>query len=135
MQTSGTFEVKAFTPTDVTPEPAVATALPIGLVHMEKTYAGGVTGRSATLFTAAFDQVTGVGSYLAMEAFEGTLDGREGTFAYMHSATTSGEDRRHEFFRIVEGSGTGALAGIRGTGWMRVDADGTHRVGFDYDVD
>ncbi|WP_326699914.1 DUF3224 domain-containing protein [Streptomyces sp. NBC_01754] len=31
-------------------------------------------------------------------------------------------------------SGTGAPAGISGGGGMAVDADGTHRVWFDYDL-
>ena len=135
MRTSGTFSVATFEPTDVTVEPAITTALPIGVARMEKVYDGDVRGRSATLFTAAFDQASGHGTYLAMEAFEGSLDGREGTFAYVHSATTSGADRSHEFFLVVPGSGTGELAGIRGGGSMVVDADGTHRVMFDYELE
>jgi hypothetical protein len=135
MQTSGTFSVASFTPTDVTPQPAIETALPIGVARMEKVYEGPVSGRSATLFTAAFDQATGQGTYLAMEAFEGSLDGRAGTFAWVHSATTSGTDRTHEFFLVVPGSGTGELAGIRGGGSMTVEADGTHRVTFDYELE
>jgi hypothetical protein len=135
MQTSGTFSVASFTPTDVTPEPAIETALPIGLARMEKTYEGAVSGRSATLFTAAFDPATGQGTYLAMEAFEGSVDGRGGTFAYVHSATTSGSDRSDEFFLVVPGSGTGRLAGIRGGGSMDVEADGTHRITLDYELE
>ncbi len=135
MQTSGTFSVATFEPTDVTCEPAITTALPIGVARMEKVYDGDVRGRSATLFTAAYDQASGRGTYLAMEAFEGSLDGREGTFAYVHSATTSGADRSHEFFLVVPGSGTGELAGIRGGGSMGVDADGTHRVTLDYELE
>ena len=135
MRTSGTFSVASFEPTDVTVEPAITTALPIGLARMEKVYDGDVSGRSATLFTAAFDQATGRGTYLAMEAFEGSVDGRAGTFAYVHSATTSGSDRDHDFFLVVPGSGTGELAGIRGDGSLVVDADGTHRVTFEYELD
>ena len=135
MQTSGTFRVAAFDPTDVSVDPPITTALPIGLARMEKVYEGDVSGRSATLFTAAFDQTTGQGTYIAMEAFEGSLDGRSGTFAYVHSATTAGSDRSDEFFLVVPGSGTGELAGIRGSGSLGIDADGTHRVAFDWEID
>ncbi len=135
MRTSGTFSVATFEPTDVTGEPKIETALPIGLARMEKVYDGDVSGRSATLFTAAFDQATGRGTYIAMEAFEGSVDGRPGTFAYVHSATTSGADRSHEFFLVVPGSGTGELAGISGDGSMAVDEDGTHRVTLDYELE
>jgi hypothetical protein len=135
MRTSGTFSVASFEPTDLTVEPAVTTALPIGVARMAKTYEGDVSGRSATVFTAAFDQATGQGTYVAMEAFEGTVDGRAGSFAYVHSATTSGADRSHEFFLVVPASGTGELTGIRGGGSLAVEADGTHRVTFDYDLE
>ena len=101
---------------------------------MEKTYTGGVVGRSATLFTSAFDAAAGVGTYVAMESFEGSLDGAPGTFNFVHSATTGGTDRSAEHFAIVPSSGTGDLAGIRGSGGLAVDADGTHRVWFDYEL-
>lgn len=134
MRASGTFKVISFVPTSVTPDPAVPTALPVGVSTMEKGYEGEVAGRSATLFTAAFDQGTGVGTYLAMESFEGSLNGRSGAFNFAHSATTLGTDRRNEFFLIVPTSGTGELAGIAGTGGMTIDEDGTHRVWFEYEL-
>jgi hypothetical protein len=131
---AGTFTVASFTPTSVAPEPAVVTALAVGVSTMEKTYDGEVTGRSATLFTAAFDQERGFGTYVAMESFEGALGGRTGSFNYVHSASTTGTDRSGEYFAIVPGSGTGELAGISGGGGMSVDSDGTHRVWFDYEL-
>ena len=124
----------AFTPTELSPEPAVPTGLPVGVSTMEKRYEGEVEGHSATLFTAAFDQSSGVGTYVAMESFEGAVDGRTGAFNFAHSATTGGTDRSDEFFTIVPSSGTGALAGIRGSGGMVIDADGTHRIWFDYEI-
>ncbi|HEY2191818.1 MAG TPA: DUF3224 domain-containing protein [Actinomycetospora sp.] len=92
MRTSGTFSVASFDPTDLVAEPPITTALPIGVARMEKVYDGDVRGRSATLFTAAFDQATGRGTYVAMEAFEGS-------------------------------------------GSTAVEADGTHRVTLDYELE
>ncbi|PUA82187.1 DUF3224 domain-containing protein [Nocardioides currus] len=134
MRTEGTFTVRSFVPTDVTPQPEITTGLPVGVATMEKVFAGGVTGRAATLFTAAFDQATGVGTYVAMESFEGALDGHEGCFNFVHSATTTGTDRLAPFFTIVPASGTGALKGITGSGGLDVDDDGTHRISFDYEL-
>ncbi|MFI5908156.1 DUF3224 domain-containing protein [Dactylosporangium sp. NPDC051541] len=134
MRASGTFSVKSFTPTDVTPEPAITTALPVGVAWLEKHFEGEVDGRAATLFTAAFDQATGAGTYVAMESFEGSVGGRTGTFNFVHSASTAGGDRTGEFFLIVASSGTGELAGITGGGGLRVDEDGTHRIWFDYEL-
>lgn len=135
MRATGTFTVTAFVPTELTPDPPVSTALPVGVATMQKHFEGAVAGRSATLFTAAYDQTAGVGTYVAMESFEGSLNDRAGAFNFVHSATTSGNDRTAEFFTIVPASGTGELAGISGAGGMAVDADGTHRIWFDFEVD
>ncbi|MET9135168.1 DUF3224 domain-containing protein [Streptomyces antibioticus] len=145
MRASGTFTVADFTPAPVpgadpasdaaaAPGPEIGTAVPVGLATMRKEFEGEVVGRSATLFTAAFDQAKGVGTYVAMESFEGTLHGRPGAFNFAHSATTTGEDRQSEFFVVVPGSGTDELAGITGSGGIAVDPDGTHRVWFDYEL-
>ncbi|WP_330183118.1 DUF3224 domain-containing protein [Nocardia sp. NBC_01503] len=134
MQATGTFSVKSFVPTEVVPDPPISTGVPVGVMLMEKVFEGEVAGRAATLFTAAFDPATETGTYLAMESFEGSLNGRAGTFAFGHSATTTGTDRSSQFFIIVPGSGTGELAGITGAGSLDVDADGTHRIAFDYEI-
>jgi Protein of unknown function (DUF3224) len=134
MRANGTFSVKAFNPTSVTVEPAIATGLPVGVATMEKHFEGDIAGRSATLFTAAFDQAAGVGTYVAMESFEGTVNGRQGAFNFVHSATTTGTDRSSGYFTIVPSSGTGELAGISGTGDLAIDADGTHRIWLDYEL-
>jgi hypothetical protein len=134
MKATGTFSVKAFNPTSLTPVPAITTALPVSVAMMEKHFEGDVAGRSATVFTAAFDQATGVGTYVAMESFEGSVDGREGTFNFVHSASTTGSDRSAEYFAIVPSSGTGQLGGIYGTGGLAVDPDGTHRIWLDYEL-
>ena len=130
MRVSGTFKVQNFKPTELKPVPEVNTALPVGIATMDKSYQGEIEGRSSTLFVAAFDPAKG-GTYFAMESFEGTLAGKKGAFNFVHSATTTGKDRLNEFFAIVTGSGTGALAGITGAGGIAIDADGTHRIWFD----
>jgi hypothetical protein len=132
MIADATFTTSDFEPTDFVP--AITTALPTGHLRMVKHFSGAVTGRSITQFTSAFDQQGGVGSYVAMESFEGTVNGRRGTFNLMHAASTSGSDRANEYGLIVPGSGTGELAGITGTMSMRVDPDGTHRIGLDYQL-
>ena len=135
MRASATFAVSDFTAADVPASLPVTTGTPTGVATMVKRYEGEAVGESATLFTAAYNQETGAGTYLAMESFEGTLHGRRGTFNFAHSASTVGADRSAEFFAIVPFSGTGDLAGIRGSGGLAVDPDGTHRVWFDYDLD
>jgi hypothetical protein len=133
MRVTGTFEVADFSPAQV-PASDIKTGLPVGVATMRKRFEGGVSGRSATLFTAAYDPASETGTYVAMESFEGSLDGREGAFNFAHAATTQGGSRDAESFVIVPASGTGALAGIEGTGGLAVDDDGTHRIWFDYEL-
>lgn len=134
MRAHGTFSVVSFAPADLVVLPDVATGLPVGVATMEKRFEGAAVGRSATVFTSAYDQASGVGTYLAMESFEGSLDGQAGAFNFVHSATTSGADRSAELFLIVPSSGTGLLAGISGTGGISIETDGTHRIWFDYEI-
>ncbi|MFJ1751748.1 DUF3224 domain-containing protein [Kitasatospora sp. NPDC088134] len=131
MRASGTFTVSEFTPTDL-PAGDIETASGVGVATMRKEFRGEVEGRSHTLFTAAFDQASGVGTYLAMESFAGRLHEAEGTFNFAHSATTLGGGRDGEYFVVVPGSGTAGLAGITGTGSIVIDEDGTHRLHLDY---
>jgi len=131
MKVHGTFKVSDFKPASLEAAPKISTALPVGVSTMTKTYAGDISGQSATLFTSAFDPAQGIGSYVAMESFEGSVAGRAGSVNFLHSASTKGRDRANEFFAIVEGSGTGDLAGMTGTGGIAIDPDGTHRIWFD----
>ncbi|WP_052847218.1 DUF3224 domain-containing protein [Streptomyces avicenniae] len=141
MEATGTFTVTAFDARELVPlegggaEPAPSTGLPVGLATLEKTFTGEVAGRSATLFTSAFDETAGAGTYLALESFEGALHDREGAFNFVHSLSMAGGERTTGFFTVVPGSGTGGLTGISGTGDLVVEADGTHRIRFDYQLD
>ncbi|MBW8731858.1 MAG: DUF3224 domain-containing protein [Terrabacter sp.] len=132
MLSSATFTTSDFDVTDYVPD--VTTALPTGHLRMRKTYAGDVEGRSVTQFTSAFDQTSGVGTYVALESFEGTVAGRRGAFNFVHAASTSGTDRAHEYGLIVPGSGTEELVGIEGSVRLTVDADGTHRMDFEHNL-
>lgn len=133
MRAESTFAVTAFEPTDYTSP--ISTGSPVGFAFMDKQFDGALLGRARTQFTSAFDPQTGVGTYVAMESFEGTLDGRRGAFNLAHSATTTGSDRLHPLVVIVPGSGTDDLAGLTGTGEIVIDADGTHRLTLDYELD
>ncbi len=134
MRASGTFKVVAFTPTPSAPDPTMTADHTLGVATIRKLYEGEIAGRSATSFVAALGRRAGLGPYLAMESFEGTLDGRAGAFDFAHAPTTGRAAWSPNFFRILPTSGTGRLAGIHGSGGMAIDADGTHRIWFDYEL-
>ncbi|GAB3307816.1 DUF3224 domain-containing protein [Epidermidibacterium keratini] len=129
--TTGTFTVAEFNPQPYSAQ--VETGLPNGYVLMRKEFSGAISGTAYTQFVFAFDEQRG-GTYVAMESFTGSIDGLEGTCNIAHSATATGGDRSHELVIIVPGSGTGALAGISGTGSIVIDTDGTHHLNLDYNI-
>jgi Protein of unknown function (DUF3224) len=136
MRATGEFQVESFKPATLEPAPEeIPTAFPVGVATMLKRYDGEVSGRSTTVFTAAFDQARGIGTYVAMESFEGSISGVRGSFNFVHAASTSGTDRFDEHFVIVASSGTKDLASIRGGGGMAVDDGGIHRIWFEYELE
>ena len=99
-----------------------------GRARLGKTFGGDIEGTStAVLLTAATS--IGPAAYTAQEWFSGTVDGRKGTFASQHGAVTDTVE-----WTIVNGSGTGELEGISGTGAIAIDDDGTHHFTLDYDL-
>lgn len=116
--------------------PEIRAGLAINHAHAVKVFDGQIEGRSLTEFTGAFSEHTRTGTYVAMESFEGAVNGLEGTFLFAHmNSMHDGEVRDHDHMLvIVPSSGTGELTGIRGTGCLSVDADGTHRLVLDYEL-
>lgn len=83
-----------------------------------KTFAGEVSGTSVV--ELIFGQLDGPGSgggpsvYVAVERFECSVHGDNGTFVLVHSATSLGDDSSASW-TILDGSGTDDLAGINGS--------------------
>jgi hypothetical protein len=132
MRAECTFEVLSFEPTEY--ESPIATGVAIGFAYMDKVFHGELSGRSRTQFTSAFDATTQTGTYLAMESFEGAVNGRSGSFNFAHMASTDGTERSDFQLVIVPSSGTGELIGISGRGDLLIDQDGTHRIALDYEL-
>ena len=81
------------------------------------------------MMISAGDPANGTAGYVAMEVFEGAIDGRSGTLAFYQFGTMVAgvQELRYE---IVPGSGTGDLAGLGGTLALVVDDEGDHHVTF-----
>lgn len=98
-----------------------------------KTWTGGMEGTSTGTMMTAGDPATGSAGYIAMEVFDGTVDGRRGTLVLQQlGAMTSGEPDLT--YLIAPGSPTGDLTGATGTLTIgRIDDDGVHHVELDLD--
>lgn len=100
---------------------------------LEKTYRGDLVGTASGRMMTAMTETKGSAGYVAVERVTGELHGREGSFVLQHFGLM---DRGAPSLtvRIVPDSGTGELAGIRGTLDIIIDADG-HRYTLDYTLD
>jgi hypothetical protein len=115
VKSEATFEITGW---DQAPYDAPADGPPLTRATVRKRYAGVLDGESvAELLTC------GELAYTASERVVGALDGRAGTFVLQHGAWEGGQ-----WGFVVPGSGTGALAGLRGD--ARLDHG---RIALDYD--
>ena len=108
----GKFEVT------VTPEAQVAApgsdGVATGRMGLRKVFAGPLAGvATGTMLTAGSPGQAM--TYVAIDQFTGTLDGRVGGFVLAHRGTMSPATAPALTIEITPDSGTGALAGIRGT--------------------
>jgi hypothetical protein len=91
------------------------------------SYAGDLVGESTCGLMISYiggdpdDPGSLVGPYAGYEQVSGTLAGRTGTFVLAASGDHSGGVARTEV-RVVPGSGTAELAGLRGQGHYAADA-------------
>lgn len=102
------------------------------------TFAGDVEGESTCALLLTYvggdpeKPDTLVGPYVGYEHVTGTLAGRAGTFVLAARGEHRGGVARTEV-EVVEGSGTGELAGLSGTGSYAADAM-TYTMTLDYQL-
>jgi hypothetical protein len=107
--------------TEVDPTHAVARTV------FTTTYEGDIVGSSTAALLISYvggvpsDPHSLVGPYVGYEQVTGTLDGRAGTFVLAVRGDHAG-GVAHTDIDVVPGSGTGGLAGLRGTGGYAADA-------------
>ncbi|MFT6406869.1 MAG: hypothetical protein ACJAQ6_000279 [Arenicella sp.] len=74
----------------------------------------------------------GTAVYVAIEGFEGVLDGKRGSFTLLHNGFMSADEQSLDA-TVVQVSGTDELENISGS--MQIDqADGTHQYVFSYHI-
>ena len=97
-----------------------------------KSFRGEIEGEStAELLMALAGEDSA--AYVGMERVSGRVNGRQGSFVYLHSATATGGSRSASW-EVVAGSGTGELAGISGQIGIDNLPDGGHVLTLDYEL-
>jgi hypothetical protein len=121
----GTFTVEV---KPLTPAPAEG----LGRFSIDKQIHGDMEGKTKGEMFTGGDPKQGVAGYVAIEVFTGTLGGKHGTFALMHSATMDKAGPKMAV-TVVPGSGTGELKGIAGV-FTIVIAGGVHSYDLEYSL-
>jgi len=94
---------------------------------------GDITGRGWTEMIMAQTTEEKSATYVGIEFFEGTVHGREGTFVLSHSSSQDRGQLSSRYF-VVPGSGTGGLAGLRGTATITITPDKEHFFELEYEL-
>lgn len=104
MIAKGTFEVNMAPQQD---------DVPVGRFTLDKTFSGDVIGKGAgQMISKRLENGTAV--YFAIEEFEGSINGKEGSFTFLHKGRMTSASQSLGI-SILEGSGSGELASISGS--------------------
>ena len=120
LHATGSFEVT------ITPEAqgsAPGGGLPTSRMGLRKTFSGALAGEAhGTMLTAGTPGPGNPAAYVAVDQFEGTLDGRRGGFLLLHRGTIDKAGTSALEVAIAPDSGYGALAGI--SGYLAIKIEG-----------
>ena len=123
MSAHGIFEVNL--------EPQKDENAPVGRMLINKKYTGDIDGTGiGQMISKRTDN--GVAVYFAIEEFEGSVDGKTGSFTLVHTGYMSGETQSLDI-KILEGSGRGELGDISGSMDIIVE-EGEHKFVLHYET-
>lgn len=98
-----------------------------GKYTFAKTWTGDLEGTSNGIMLSAGDPGAGTAGYVAIERFEGSINGRRGSVCFQQHGTMIDRDQELRYY-VVPGSGTGDLQGMTGELGLDIAPDGTHTV-------
>jgi hypothetical protein len=99
-------------------------------IHVQESFSGGISGEGVVEFLQAA-RADGTASFVGIERVTATIGQRQGTFLLQDAGTVENNIVRGEWF-VVPGSGSGDLAGLRGTGGFRANLGEGAQVHLDY---
>jgi hypothetical protein len=109
---------------------AVAADSGIGRMSLDKRYQGALQAEGKGEMLAYMDRALGSGVYVAVERVSGAVEGRSGSFLLHHTGIMT-RGAPGLAVAVVPDSGSGELAGLRGTLHIRIEG-GKHYYDFDY---
>lgn len=109
---------------------AVAADSGIGRMSLDKHYHRALQAEGKGEMLAYMDRALGSGVYVAVERVSGALEGRNGSFLLHHTGVMT-RGAPGLTVAVVPDSGSGELAGLRGTLQIRIEG-AKHYYDFDY---
>ncbi|MCZ6835565.1 MAG: DUF3224 domain-containing protein [Planctomycetota bacterium] len=97
-----------------------------------KSYEGSLSGQGTSEQLASY-LPDGSGQFSAVERFRGSLDGRQGTFVLQHTGTFQ-NGTVQSIWKVVPGSATGDLAGLRGEIVFEAGHAPSYPIKFEYEI-
>jgi len=88
-------------------------------IHVEESFSGDISGEGVVEFLQAA-YADGSASFVGIERVTGEIAKRSGTFLLQDAGTVHNNIVSGDWF-VIPGSGTGELAGLRGTGGFRAN--------------
>ncbi len=104
----------------------------MGRMVLDKVYSGALSGTAKGQMLSHRTQVQGSAAYVALEHFEGELEGKKGTFSLVHTGFMDKGVSSLEI-KIVPDSGSGELEGIQGAMDIQIE-DGKHFYTLEYQL-
>jgi hypothetical protein len=98
-----------------------------------KSLGGDLRGTTALEYLMAYRE-DGSADFVGLERIDGTLNDRSGTFVVEHVGSFSDGTARAQL-RILAGTGTGALRGLRGDGSFVAEGGPNGTMTLDYELD
>lgn len=110
--------------------PQMEDPVPVGRLVIDKVYSGPLAGSGKGQMLSKRTAEAGSAGYVALEEFDGEVEGKAGRFTLMHIGVMN-KGASELKVQIVPDSGTDALTGI--SGQMHIDiAEGRHSYRFSY---
>ncbi len=99
---------------DEKPYEEIGSGAKLSKVNVKQEYTGDMVGTSTLEYLMSYT-TTGTCSFVGHERFTGTLGGKSGSFVLQHVGKWENGEAKSSF-NVVEGSSTGDLASLRGSG-------------------
>jgi Protein of unknown function (DUF3224) len=101
--------------------------------QVKATYSGDIEGQGETEWLMCYREDK-TADFVGFQRIVGRLGGRSGSFVFQSTGAFDGKEATGPL-AIVQGSGTGELAGIAGTGTFSAPMGGEPSLSLDYDFE